>query len=100
MNSKVKYTALIAAGVSGVAVLSTLYPNTAAFCKRAVECGSVANYDACVSCANPTREQIVATLLDAHGGIKRSMSDVACVTILWTAANYQITTCSDKGVNK
>lgn len=83
--------------LSGVAAIAAIYPNTSAFCKRAVECGAVADYDACVRCSNPERERVAKTLLDAHGGINRSMSDIACVTILWTAANYQITTCSVDG---
>lgn len=80
--------------VGAVASIAALYPNSAAFCKRAVECKAIADYDACVTCANPEREKIAQKLLDAHGGVDHSMSEIACVTVLWTAADQQLTTCA------
>lgn len=96
MSNKIKYVVSSVAAVA-IAAIAALYPNSSAFCRRAVECGAVPDYDSCVACSNPEREHVATALLNAHGGIQRDMSEISCVTVLWTAANYQITTCSKDG---
>lgn len=93
MRGALKY-AVPATLATALAVAAALYPSASKFCKRAVECGSVASYEGCMKCATPELEKVSKSLLDAHGGVDKSMPEIACVTILWTAANYQITTCS------
>lgn len=91
---------LAAVAVGTVTAVVALYPNSAAFCRRAVECKAVADYDACVRCANPEREKIVTRLVNAYGGIEKDVDEIACVTVLWTAADLQLTTCAEKNKGK
>jgi hypothetical protein len=91
------------AGIAAVVIAGTiaavaLYPNSAAFCRRAVECKAIVDYDACVQCANPEREKIVTRLVNAYGGITRDVDQIECVTVLWTAADLLLTTCAEEKV--